>query len=261
MIILIVSFNKSTDIFYSPIFNQYHFFHYFNKASSVNTFKVADSKDIELKIVERVTLGIVEPSDMCFSIDGQNLYIVSDKGRLHKADLSGNIIKTAKYKGHDFEGICARGNSVFVVDETLRMILEFDAISMKLKESYQFNYNGAMNRSWESIAFVTSSDQFISFTEKLPVLLFEFDHDMTQKGVHLIDDIQEISGATYYNDLIWVVSDEDRKIYTLNKNTYKVKDSWKIPVLNPEGITISPDGQIWILSDAMASIYKFEMPK
>ncbi|MEL7124319.1 MAG: SdiA-regulated domain-containing protein, partial [Bacteroidota bacterium] len=230
------------------------------KDSKPKSKKETKKRKASLKIKESIKLTIPEPSGISFSSNGQHLYIVSDKGKLYKTDLSGNVIKKAKYRGSDFEGVCTKGGKVFVVDETLRQILEFDSESLKLKESQQYVYNGATNRSWESIVFDPNSERLLAFTEKLPVLMFEFNKGLEQKAVHQINKIKEIAGATYHNGLIWVVSDEDRTVYALSPKSLKIKKSWKIPVLNPEGITFSPNGTLWIISDAMAKIYKFDVP-
>jgi uncharacterized protein YjiK len=214
-----------------------------------------------LEILDRQKVEIPEPSDLCFSADGQYLFIVSDRGRLYKTDLQGRVVQRAKYRGSDFEGICRVGNRVYVVDETLHMILEFDTDDLDLKKARQYAYTGAANRFWEAIVFLPEEERFLAFTEKLPVVAHEFDDDLDEKGFHQLKDIKEISGATYFEEKLWVVSDENRRIYVLDRKDLEVKNSWRIPVLNPEGLAVSPDGQFWIISDDMATIYKFKIPQ
>lgn len=218
--------------------------------------------DQELEIISQQKVEISEPSDLCFSADGQHLYIVSDRGRLYKTDLTGKPIQRADYRGSDFEGVCRVGNRVYVVDETLRMLLEFDADDLDLKKARQYAYTAAANRFWEAVVFLPKKERFLAFTEKLPVVAHEFEDDLDEKRLHqLPEDIKEVSGATFHEEKLWVVSDEDRRIYTLKPKNLKVINSWKIPVLNPEGITVSPDGQLWVISDDMATIYKFKIPQ
>ena len=212
----------------------------------------------ELPIHSTIKLDIPEPSDIYFSANGQSLYIVSDKGRLYETNIRGEILNRSSYRGADFEAVCQVKDRIYVADETLRMILEFDE-KLKLKKSRQYTYQGAMNRGWESLFYVPDKEKFYAFTEKLPVLLFEFDHDLDLKGVHRIEAISEVSGATYYSGYIWVVSDEDRTVYKLDPDNFKVKKTWKIPVLNPEGIAFDSQGTLWIVSDEMHSLYSFKL--
>ena len=219
------------------------------------------SSGSDLESTGQIKLDISEPSDICLSADRTRLYVVSDKGRLFETDLKGNTLRRADYKGADFEAVCAVGKWVYVVDETLRMIIRFDADDFEYKDSRQYIYLGGMNRGWEAILHDEDRDRFITFTEKLPLLMFEFDDDLDQKDMTRLKDIKEVSGATYHNGDIWLLSDEDRTVYRVSPKSFKVKESWVIPVLNPEGLTFSPDGkELWVVSDDLHRIYKFKAP-
>lgn len=215
----------------------------------------------DLELIGKIRIDVPEPSDLCFTPDGKNLIVVSDKGRLYRLDLKGNILERASYKGSDFEGVCVRGDLIYAIDETMRKIVVFDGESLKFKRSRQYTYLGAMNRGWETIIYDSDQDRFLAITEKLPALIFEFDDDLDEKGTTKIEDIREVSGGTYHNGSLWILSDEDRTIYRVTPNAFKVKESWKIPVLNPEGIAFSPDGsEIWVVSDDRNTIYMFKTP-
>ena len=216
---------------------------------------------ISLEPIGQIRLDIPEPSDLCFSSDGQCIFIVSDKGRLFEVDLEGEILKRAKYKSADFEAVCVVDAHVFVVDETMRRIVVFDEAKIKMKQTRQYVYSGAMNRGWESFVYDPENDRFIAFTEKLPLLAFEFDRNLNQTEIMEVEGVREISGATYHGGYIWAVSDEDRTVYALSPKSLKVKMSYSVPVLNPEGITFTPDGnEMWLISDDLHRIYRFKSP-
>jgi hypothetical protein len=46
----------------------------------------------------------------------------------------------------------------------------------------------------------------------------------------------------------------------LNPITYQVEITWKIPVLNAEGICFSPNGDLIIMSDDMQQVNIFDFP-
>ena len=101
----------------------------------------------------------------------------------------------------------------------------------------------------------------VILTEKDPIYLFELNEDLSIYNEILLDGIaRDISAATYHEDHLWLLSDEDRTVFKLNPNNYKVLGAWKFPIINPEGLVFNKKGQMVIVSDDMEKFFIFETP-
>ena len=70
-----------------------------------------------------------------------------------------------------------------------------------------------------------------------------------------------MSSITYANDLLYILSDEERKIVIVNPLDYSLLKEIKLPDVNPEGIAITKDGRIIIVSDDGQYLSKYEITK
>jgi uncharacterized protein YjiK len=217
-------------------------------------------KPVKLKPESVHNLKIPEPSDVCLSADGNHLYIVSDNGYLYKTDKNGKILQKATFTGIDFEGVYATETTVFVSDEAVRKIHHFSADDLSFQKSAIVSYQGGRNKGFESITYHQQRNVFVLVTEKDPILIREYDADFKLKAEYPFKHTRDISAATWHDNHIWFLSDEDRLIMKLNPKNYEVLASWKIPVINPEGIAFVDDKLI-ILSDDLEKMYVFPQPK
>jgi uncharacterized protein YjiK len=131
----------------------------------------------------------------------------------------------------------------------------YDAKTLELKGVKTFTYSGGRNLGIESITYDAAIGRYVSFTEKNPCLLIQFDKNFSIVDERPIDGIREVSAITYHNHSIWVLSDEEMKIYKLNPSTFSIEAKWSVPVLNPEGICFSKDGKLWIMSDDQEAVF------
>lgn len=214
-----------------------------------------------LPIIEEIVLDIEEPSDFCMLPDESKFFIVSDKGRIFQVSSQGEIQKRKRYKGYDFEGICYLRDTLWAVDETQRRILAFSPQTLEILAKKQYRLSGALNEGWESVCQDLSGQGLILFKEKSPLKVFRFHVNWDINLIKSLKFPKENSGACVWQGAYWVVSDEDRTIYKLNAEDFTVLNEWRIPVMNPEGIFISKKENIWILSDDMHRLYKFNLPK
>lgn len=210
-----------------------------------------------LKPDAKYSLKIDEPSDICYDAIGKGFFIVSDNGALFRTDIKGEIVQTAKFKGADFEGVWADEKYVYVVDESLRMVHLFDIYELTLQQSKQYKYHGGRNRGWESICWNATRKTYVFLTEKQPVLLFELDENLELKNRMDVPQFREISAATAFGDYLYFLGDEDRTIFRVNPKNYEILETWIVPILNPEGICFTPNGNCYILSDDLEKLYLF----
>ena len=226
----------------------------------VNTVQCQKIK--KLKPERFVTLAIPEPSDLCFSFDKKSIFIVSDEGFLFETDKNGTIIRKANFEGVDCEAVFADEKFVYVVEETTREIKVFDLKDLTLEKTISLPYSGGRNKGYEAFTFNKSKNKYIVLTEKDPVYLFELDLEFKVINKIKLEKIaRDISAATYHNNFLWLLSDEDNTVFKLNPNNYEVLKKWKIKVLNPEGISFDENGNMLILSDDLKRLYFFKTPE
>lgn len=228
---------------------------------SVGSF-AQKQKPTKITPERKIYIDIPEPSDVCIHPNGKSLFIVSDNGYLYETDLEGTIIRKADYKGLDCEGVYVDEQNVYVVEEFSRKIRVFDYETLTNHKTVYLEYNGGRNSGYEAFTFNKAKDKFVLFTEKNPIYLFELDQNLQKVNeIDLSKISRDISAASYYNDHLWLLGDEEMTVYKLNPNTYEVLNSWKIPVVNPEGLTFDHNGNMLILSDDMQLLYYFKNPE
>lgn len=214
-------------------------------------------KPIKIKPTKSFIIEVTEPSDICLNPHNPKHYFVaSDDGYLHEMNREGKITRTADFKGLDVEAVCMMGDDLLVVEEFTRKINVFDSKTLELKRSIVIPYGGGRNKGYEAIAYNPLKDVVVLTTEKSPSWIFELDKNLNVVNQFEIKISRDISAATFYNDHLWLLSDEDRTVFKLNEK-YEVIQSWIVPVINPEGMAFDEDGTLLILSDNMQRLYFF----
>ncbi len=228
---------------------------------SVGSF-AQKQKTIKIKPERKIYINIPEPSDICIHPNGTSFFIVSDNGYLFETDLEGTVIRKADLKGLDYEGVYADENYVYVVDEFSRTITVLDINTLEIKKTVPIPYSGGRNAAYEAITFNKTTNKFLLFTEKNPIYLFELNENFQKENeIDLSKISRDISAASYHNNHLWLLGDEDMMVYKLDPKTYKVVNCWKVPIVNPEGLTFDQKGNMLILSDDMQLLYYFKNPE
>jgi uncharacterized protein YjiK len=218
-------------------------------------------KIIKLKPQKSIAIAIPEPSDICYNPKTDTFFIVSDNGILFETDHDQKIIRKVAEKDADFEAVYADGQFVYAVDETHRNIYRYDETLNRIGIA-NVPFSGGRNRGYEAITFNKSKNSFLLLTEKDPITLFELDANFKiTNQIDLSRLARDISGATYYNDFLWLLSDESMRLIKLNPATYEVLGQWSLPVINPEGIAFDKDGTLLVTCDDMQRIYYFNNPE
>ena len=138
----------------------------------------------------------------------------------------------------------------------------FSLPDLVLKKTVKIPYFGGRNKGYEGLTYNKAKGVFSLFVEKDPLFVFELNEKLEKiNEINLGNLARDISAATYYNNHLWVLSDEDRTIFKLNPNDYSVLSKWEIPVLNAEGIAFLPNGNFIVTSDALDCLYYFNNPE
>jgi len=221
-------------------------------------FAQSKPKPKKLVLLSKADLSIKEPSDICILPNTNKYAIVSDNGLLFLTDTNGVVLKEADFKGFDFEGVFADENKIYVSDERSRIIYVFDYNLEKIN-SHQLTYYGGRNSGFESITFNKNKNCFVLITEKHPSIIFEYDKDFKELKQYPYTFSSDVSSITYHKEHLYVLCDEEKKILVLNPNDYSLENIIQLSDINPEGIAITEDGRILIISDDGQYLKKYSL--
>ncbi|TVR79012.1 MAG: hypothetical protein EA412_07210 [Chitinophagaceae bacterium] len=212
------------------------------------------------KHLEFILLSIPEPSGITMNLTNDGFFIVSDDGYLYETNLRGDIIRKSSFTGIDFEAVYVDSNFVYVVEESNRRIRFFDHENLSLQRTVYVPYSGGRNKGFESFTYNHAKSKWILITEKDPIVIFELNHDFQVTNKVIIQLARDISDATWYDDSLWLLSDEDRKIIKVNPLTYMPELIIPLRIINPEGLVFGPDNKLYVISDDMERLYIFKSP-
>ncbi len=208
-----------------------------------------------LKYIGKQKLKFREPSDLSFDPQG-NIWVASDDGFMVKIDALGNILKRSAKFPYDLETISYHNDMIYTVDERGNIMHLFDTNFIE-KNHFQLSINTALNRGVEALFYHPTKKFFVCITEKKPILR-ELDSAMNTTNSFELPLEGDISSGMYYNNQVWLLSDESSCIYILNKDTYKLEKTLPLNILNAEGIACDAKGIIYIVSDDINTIYKYQ---
>lgn len=219
-------------------------------------------KATKIKPTKFISTAIPEPSDICYSAHSDTFFVVSDDGILFETDQDGKIIRSVVENDADFEAIFADETNVYAVNERHRKVEVFNSISLKKSKTITVPFGGGRNRGYEALTFNKSKNSFVLIVEKDPITLFELDVNFViTNQIDLSKIARDIAAASYYDNFLWLLSDEDRTVFKLNPNTYEVLGKWELPLINPEGLAFDKNGNLLITCDDMQRIYYFNNPE
>lgn len=203
-------------------------------------------------------IEIHEPSDLAFDRASQTFYVVSDdEGCIAQIDSTGHLIRKSQQLGYDMEGLTQRGEQWFWMDEmtrTLGMITnEFEAV-----KRVQLSYFGGRNKAFESLVWIDSQAVLLAITERDPIWVWTFNSALeVVNQIELPFKVRDISGATWHNGKVWLLSDEDRTVFECSYPNFKVERAFVIPVINPEGLAFDSSGKLYVCSDDLERLFVF----
>lgn len=218
-------------------------------------------KPTKLKPEKWISIKVSEPSDIDYNSEKNTFYVASDDGYLAEMDIDGNIIRKAPYEGYDFEGVLFKDNKVFIVDEMTRKVIVYDEPTFEKLSIHSVPYSGGRNKSYESLAYNPVKEKFILITEKEPIYIFELNEKFqVENEIEWKYNVSDISSARFHNGFMWLLSDENMELLKCNPENYEVLESFKLPVINPEGLAFTSETDFVVLSDDMERMYFFKLP-
>lgn len=214
-------------------------------------------KTLKIKYNKTFKTDVPEPSDGCLSANQQSLYVVSDNGFLFETNLEGKILRKSNVVGIDFEAICLVNDVLYISDESARKIYCINPADLTLNKIYNLNYSAARNSGFEAITFDQKSKLFYLVSEKSPIVIRVYNEQFQQINEINFDAASDISGAQFYENKLWLLSDEEHLLIQLDE-IFKVVKKYDMKILNPEGFFFNNQGALTVISDDMAKLYQFD---
>lgn len=224
------------------------------------SFVMFSGKPVLIKPYKTHRLWLSEPSEICYT-GNDRFIILANKGFLFETDSHGKVMHKSSETGLDLEGACIVEDKIYVSDESLRTVMVYNLQDLSWKETKQLHYNGPRNTGFESITFLPESEKFLLASEKNPQFFAEYSKDFQPIRQFFIQGIREVSAMTVYNGFLFVLSDEQQSVFKVSLQNYSVLQSWKLPIINPEGICFTSSGDMVIVSDDMGKMFYFKNPE
>ncbi len=230
-----------------------------------------------LKLQETHRLRIADPSGLSPDHTGNYLWSVSDRpgGGIYKLTLDGRIVKRLDVKGSDLEGIAQNpvDKTLWIVDETFWQIIQFDTLGQELHRFELDMEPRRMNLGLEGITIDPVRNIIYAANEKSPRVIVEVDVGLPDESRQLRTlpvnfganpDTRglDLSGLYYdvEEELIWLVSDEARAVFVLDRNARPLA-AFDAGQVRLEGIAVIRDrGAIYLVNDDPQMLFKFEYP-
>ncbi|MEN8193844.1 MAG: SdiA-regulated domain-containing protein [Bacteroidota bacterium] len=216
----------------------------------------------KLELISSFNLQVDEPSGLCFSLDMESLWTVSDNTRkVYKIDLTGKTQKTLSYTGNDLEGVAInpKDSTIWVAEENLSQIVQLDTLGNELN---RITVTGAGGGSGlEGITINSANNHFILLKEKNPGVLIELDEEFNLLEYKRISFANDYSGIFYesQNQHLWIVSDQNEKVYKCDMEGV-VLIEYPIDVDKAEGIAVDINNDlVYVVSDDTEKLYVFEI--
>lgn len=208
------------------------------------------------------SISVPEPSGLDLTYDKKGFWTVSDEtSTIYKLDSDGNVVKTIKVKGFDLEGVTTVSDTtIAVILERTREVLLLDTSGNEIKRK-DLGLRGEANSGLEGITYIPESGHFYLLNEKKPSMLIELGPQFDIINIDTLNFSKDVSGIFYdkENKCLWILSDENQLIVTTDMHG-NVKEKMGISIVQPEGITIAPDGKrIYIVSDNKEAMYVYEV--
>lgn len=213
----------------------------------------------KIKPEHTYTIHLNEPSELVSKGSGQ-FFLLANKAKLYEMNAQGKTGKALPFSGYDIEAACMADGQLCLIDESLRIVYLLDAASGEVMRSYSLHYEGARNLGFEAVCYLQDTQHFLLATEKAPCLFYEYNKEFQQFNQFSVSGIREVSSMTYYQNDLYVLSDEDATVYKVDPKKHVVIEQWRLPMLNPEGICIDDRGHLLVVSDDMNKLFDFQKP-
>ncbi len=221
----------------------------------------------QLIAVDTFRLPVGEPSGLSIDPDGM-LFVVGDESDdLYVVNAEGEGESTLDLDVRGMEGIAydSMRDRILVVDEDRGALLEYDPNGPEQTGSRRFDWaegmaglEGLTIDGAGSIVFVKERDPaIIAWLEENGDDPEALSGNVEQEEIDFADDLSAVA----YNAAdgrLYVLSDQEQRLFRLARDEVRPTASWEIPVEKPEGLTFYED-RVYIVDDARGELHVFEL--
>jgi len=216
---------------------------------------------VKLTYVGAYAISVPEPSGLDLTYEEDGFWTVSDEtSTIYKLDADGNVVKTLKIEGIDFEGITVIDDTTLaIVLEREREVVVLDTSGNEINRA-KLPFEGEANSGLEGITYNPNNGHFYILNEKKPSLLIELNNNFEVLNVDTLNFAKDVSGIylDVENNVLWMLSDENQIIIKTDLRGNLI-EKVSISIVQPEGITIDKKGKrLYVVSDNRETLYVFE---
>ncbi len=216
----------------------------------------------------KIIAKIPEASGITYSTESNSLFVVNDEGSVYELSKKGKILREKKIGKHDFEGI--------VVDDTNNVLLIAiegkENILILSKENFEKINEISIKRTYEGVKVLkkgsdgiegialhnnkiylsNQSDKLYPKNDSSVIAIIDYDlKKRKQKIENIINHgLTDISGLTFVNDILYMISDDNNFIVSYDINKKKILKKDKLPKkFAQEGIAFDNKGNLFMADD------------
>jgi len=225
--------------------------------------------------------AVKEPSGICYHTARDTLFVVDDSGVVCEFRPDGTLVALRRIRKADFEGITHNPASglLYIAVEGDDAILEVDPATLRVVRAFAvprvFQGQTILNKGGqgiEGIAFVPDSshphggtffvanqssdlnaaDDISAILElELPITSSNPAPDSVRILRCIRMDVTDIAGLHWdaRQKKLYAISDDMNRLMALSRTGVLLR-TWLLPGQNQEGITVGPDGTMYIAQDS-----------
>lgn len=228
-----------------------------------------------------------EPSGLVFHPLRNTLFVIGDEGDIAELQLSGNLVKQARIKAEDFEGItCDPATGLlYAVSESKAEILEINPEDFSVGREFVIEPVFEERRvliedknKVEAITFVPEADnpeggrfylnnksiglnsesESVVFAVEAPLRSGAGDKLVGQITGYFTVPVTDLADLHYDDatDHLYLISDETNTLFEVTRTGTGV-NSYALPGKNQEGLTVDHEGFLYIAEDS-GGVIKFK---
>jgi len=201
---------------------------------------------------------IPEASGISYCANSDTLIVANDEGRYYEIDRSGKILRKARVKKYDLEGVyCEDDRFVFAVEDRGILLVNRKSGKSKLVEIGTTYRNKQLKifdkkRGVEGITKIGDIYYLAKQAKKRKdsILIALKLGRFNSKIVDVIKTkIVDMSGLTYYKDNLYIVSDKRDLLIQYDLKKKSIMKKIKLPKIAQEGVAFDGKGFVYITDD------------
>lgn len=216
-----------------------------------------------LRLIAAYPLSIPEPSGLAINDSGTVLWTVTNNpDKVYELDLTGRVVRTLAYSGHDLEGIAydSSDRTLWVAEENRREIVHLDSSGAVLSR-HRLGLVGEDNSGLEGICFDDQRRMFV-LNEKFPGMFIPLNPDYSIARQDTLTFARDYSDI-FYNRLrncFWIISDLSQRLYLFDPAS-GVQGEYALPFPKGEGVAFdAARNLVYVVSDSEHKLYVYAGP-